>query len=117
MVGADPDTHEEIWAPHVLWDLETVEVTATEAMEAAEGGGRGREVRQEAEEFLKSRLASSPQPSKHIEEEAEARGISVGGALKRARKRLGVEVYKQPGRTDAGWFMRLPKVQSYARNE
>src|SRR5215475_7329740 len=38
MVGNDPDAG-EIWAPYVLWDSEHVEVTATEAMEAAEGGG------------------------------------------------------------------------------
>jgi hypothetical protein len=27
-VGNDPDTNVEIWAPHVLWDTEHVEVTS-----------------------------------------------------------------------------------------
>jgi hypothetical protein len=64
-VGNDPDTNVEIWAPHVLWDSEHVEVTATEAMEAAEsGGGSARARRKEAEDFLRSKLASGPVPQK-----------------------------------------------------
>ena len=116
-VGNDPDTDAEIWAPHVIWDSEHVEVTATEAMEAAESGGASaRERRKEAEEFLKSRLAAGPVPTKDIEEEAKARGISVGGALKRARKDLGVRVFKQPGKTDSGWYMQMPEVPQYDRD-
>jgi putative DNA primase/helicase len=116
-IGNDPDTDVEIWAPHVEWDNETVEVTATEAMEAAEAGkGPARERRGEAEEFLKSKLVDGPVPTKDIEEEARAQGISVGGALKRARKELGVVVFKQPGQLDAGWFMKLPEVRRYDRD-
>jgi AAA domain len=59
-VGNDPDSEEEIWAPHVIWDSTHVEVTATEAMEAAEGGGARRAAQREAEEFLKSKLAHGP---------------------------------------------------------
>jgi hypothetical protein len=115
-VGNDPDTDVEIWAPHVEWDNETVEVTATEAMEAAEGRGLGKERRKEAEEFLKSKLAAGPVPTKEIEEEAKARGISVVGALPRARLELGVKVFKQPGRTDSGWCWELPKAPRHDRD-
>jgi hypothetical protein len=59
MVGHDPDTNEEIWAPHVVWDTKHVEVTATEAMEAADGGGTKRAAQREAEEFLRSRDRSN----------------------------------------------------------
>lgn len=111
-VGYDSDTEVEIWAPHVEWDSETIEVTATEAMEAAESGkGPARERREEAEEFLKSRLAAGPVLTKDIEEEAKAQGISIMGALKRARKELGVQVFRKTA--DAGWFMKLPEVPRY----
>ena len=85
-VGNDPDTNVEIWAPHVLWDSEHVEVTATEAMEAAEGGGRrctspaqgGRGVSQ-------VETGRRPSPSANdIEEEAKARlHFSIASAATR----------------------------------
>jgi putative DNA primase/helicase len=112
LVGNDPDTDAEIWAPHVEWDSHTVEVTATEAMEAAEGGGRGH-VRKEAEEFLRTRLASGPVHIDDVEEEAKANGISLNGALKRARKKLGVQAWKEKGKLDGRWFWELPKVGSW----
>jgi putative DNA primase/helicase len=116
-VGNDPETGVEIWAPHVVWSDEHVEVTATEAMEAAESGGASaRERRKEAEEFLRSRLAAGPMPTKDLEEEAKAHGISVSGALKRARKDLGVRVCKQPGKMDSGWLLELPEVPKYDRD-
>jgi hypothetical protein len=111
-VGNDPDTG-AIWAPHVLWHNEHVEVTATEAMEAAEGGGSRRASRKEAEEFLREKLAHGPVPAIEIEEEAKARLISVSGALRRARKDLGVKVSKERGRTDGGWFWELPQGPRY----
>ena len=34
-VGADPDTGRPIWAPFIVWDSGYVDITATEAMQAA----------------------------------------------------------------------------------
>jgi hypothetical protein len=79
-------------------------------MEAAESGGAGKERAMEAEEFLQSRLAGGPVPTKDIEDEAKQLGISVSGALKRARKKLGVTVFKEGGRSDGVWHMALPKA-------
>jgi putative DNA primase/helicase len=111
-VGNDPDTDVEIWAPHVLWDSQHVEVTATEAMEAAESGGGGaRARRKEAEEFLRSRLAGGPVLQKDLEEEAKANCIS-DRTLRRAKSDLGVKAAKQGG-TGGGWVWELPKVPRY----
>jgi len=86
-------------------------------MEAAEsGGGSARAKRKEAEEFLKTRLASGRVPIKEIEEEAKAHGISVTGALRRAKTELGVNVFKQAGKIDSGWFWKLPKVSQYGQD-
>jgi putative DNA primase/helicase len=114
MVGHDPETNEEIWAPHVVWDTKHVEVTATEAMEAADGGTK-RAAQREAEEFLRSTLANGPVPAKQIEEEAEARDISVVGALRRAKRKLGVRVRKEGGRVDGGWVWELPETTATVR--
>src|SRR4029077_20860914 len=68
-VGHDPESNIEIMAPHIIWDSQHVEVTATEAMEAAEGGGSKRAAQREAEEFLRAKLAHGPALKKEIEEE------------------------------------------------
>jgi AAA domain len=109
-VGRDPDTQEPIWAPHVVWDSQHVEVTATEAMEAAEGGGTKRAAQREAEEFLKSKLGRGPVSKEEIEEEAGALDISVSGALKRAKKTLQIKTWKEKGKVDGKWFWELPSA-------
>ena len=108
VVGNDPETKEPIAAPHVEWDIEHVEVTATEAIEAAEGGNRGHTARREAEEFLRSKLAHGPVVKKDVEDEATANDISLKGALKRARTALNVRTWKEKGKVDGDWFWELP---------
>jgi putative DNA primase/helicase len=115
MIGADPDTHSEIWAPHVHWDSQTVEVTATEAMEAADGSGGARARRKEAEEFLQTRLAYGPVPQKDIEEEAHANCISRA-TLRRAKAELRVVATKERGKVSGGWIWELPKAPQYDRD-
>lgn len=107
VVGVDAECGEEIYAPHVVWDSQHVEVTATEAMEA-EAGGTKRAVQREAEDFLKSKLAHGPLTKKEIEEEAEALDISITGALKRAKLKLGVKTWKEKGKVDGNWMWELP---------
>jgi hypothetical protein len=109
MVGHDPQTGEEIWAPHVEWDSQHVEVTANEAMEAAEGGGNRQAARREAEEFLRSKLAYGPVSQKEIEEEADAQDISPKGALRRAKKKLGIKAKKEKGKIDGAWMWEMPE--------
>lgn len=109
-VGRDPDTQEPIWAPHVVWDSQHVEVTATEAMEAAEGSGTKRAAQWEAEDFLKSKLAHGAVSKEEIEDEAEALDISVSSALKRAKKKLQVKTWKEKGKVDGKWFWELPAI-------
>src|SRR5262249_10507316 len=111
MVGHDPEDHTEIWAPYVEWDSKHVKVTATEAMEAeATGGGSRRAAQREAEDFLKSKLRHAPMRKKDLEEEAEANGISVTGALKRAKNKLQVKAWKEKGKLDGDWFWELPSL-------
>jgi len=107
-VGRDPDTEESIWAPHVVWDSEHVKVTATEAMEAEAGGGGARAARREAEEFLRSRLASGPVLQTALKDEAQAHDISIA-TLRRAKKELGVVSKKGDGEIDGQWLWELPK--------
>jgi hypothetical protein len=115
MVGRDPKTQSEIWAPHVLWDSEHVKITATEAMEAEAGGGGARARRQEAEDFLKSRLAYGPVLQTEIEEEARANSISVS-TLRRAKKDLKVQPKKE-AKIDGKWLWELPKTIAVGQND
>jgi putative DNA primase/helicase len=108
MVGNDPDTQAEIWAPHVLWDSQHVKVTATEAMEAEAGGGSGRAARREAEDFLRERLAAGPVAQADLKDEAEANDISFR-TLRRAKKELGITAHKEDAKKDGKWLWELPK--------
>ena len=106
-VGNDPDTKEEIWAPYVEWGANHVEITATEAMEGASSKGSAK---QEAEEFLRSQLANGPVPQSEIEDAAKAHGISITGALRRARQQLGVIPRKEKGKANGAWTWELPQT-------
>lgn len=116
MVGHDPDTQAEIWAPHVLWDSQHVKVTATEAMEAEAGGGSGRAARREAEDFLRLRLANGPMPQADLKEEAEANDISFS-TLKRAKKELRITANKEDGKKDGKWLWVLPEIVTRHSND
>lgn len=86
-VGHDEKTGEEIWAPYIIWEPEHIDVTATEAMQAANTKSPG--ARDEAKKFLSDLLASGPVPKSDIEEAADANGIS-DRTLFRAKGDLGV---------------------------
>jgi hypothetical protein len=108
-VGTDSKTGESIRAPHVLWAAHHVDVTASEAMQAA-NGGKGPAARDEAKEFLENLLRSGPVPSETIEEAAQAEGISRR-TLFRAKKELGVAAVKDPDDGKWRWELR-PKRAS-----
>ena len=108
-VGHDPELETDIEAPYLIWDREPVELSATQAMEAAAGGSRAKAA-DEAKDFLQSRLAMGPVPHQEIEDEAKARMIALA-TLRRAKKELGVRSFKKRGSTDGEWFWELPSKQ------
>jgi putative DNA primase/helicase len=106
-VGFDQELESEIWAPHVTWDSEHVEVTATQAMEAEAAGGGSRTARREAEEFLTSKLALGAMLRDDLIEEADANGISKR-TLERAKSVLGIKARKERGKVDGRWCWETP---------
>src|SRR5215475_13519556 len=102
-VGYDSRLLVDITAPYIVWHSQHVEITANEAMQAAEGRTRKRE----AKEFLLERLEAGPVDSDDIIEEAKQEGIAVM-TLRRAKKELGIKSRKQKGLTDAPWVWELP---------
>jgi hypothetical protein len=105
-VGFSKRFNKPIAAPHVLWDNNTVKITATEAMEAAAGGSRG-SAKDEAKDFLHSRLAMGPLKADDIYAEAKARCIAIA-TLKRAKRELRIISEKEHGKVTGDWFWRLP---------
>jgi hypothetical protein len=103
-VGRDPETGQEIWAPHVIWESQYVDVTATEAMQAATSN-KAPAARDEAKKFLKDELANGPKAVKKIEDAAEGNGISWR-TVERAKRDLHVTARK--GALDEGWTWELP---------
>ena len=106
LVGTDPETKEEIWAPHIEWGSDYVEITANEAMQAEAGGNRGRAERREAKDFLQDRLADGPVKQAELFEEAEAAGLSKS-TLQRAKRDLKIASKKGKG-LDNAWTWELP---------
>jgi putative DNA primase/helicase len=97
----------DIVSSYLCWDSDPVEVTAQEALAAAnEAAKKHSDAMKEAKDFLLDLLAGGPVPAEEGKEKAEAAGIS-DRTLARARKRLGVIAEKDivfQGR----WMWRLP---------
>lgn len=101
-VGVDTETGEPIFAPHILWEDNHIDVSAAEAMQATKSPA----ARDEAKQFLADILANGPVLKTEIVEAAEAHGISER-TLFRAKKDLGIVVEKDR-KKDGKWYWRLP---------
>jgi DNA polymerase len=102
VIGTDPQTGADIKTPGVVWE-EAVDLTADQAIAASKadkGSPSGAVV------FLLDILANGPVPKKIIQERAVARGLSED-QLDRAKRKMSVAAFKQPGKIDGGWFWSL----------
>jgi hypothetical protein len=102
-VGRDPETGASIWAPHIVWFPQHVDITASEAMQAATEG-RSPTARDDAKQFLSTALADGPMGQAEIIDAAKADLISEK-TLRRAKKDLKI-ISKKNG--SGGWSWRLP---------
>jgi putative DNA primase/helicase len=75
VVGQDAKSNAPISAPYIVWDINHVDVTATEAMSAATEA-KSPAARDAAKQFLRDLLADGPVKRTEIEEAADANGIS-----------------------------------------
>lgn len=97
-----------IVAPYVQWDDAPVDVTADQAIAAANHYAKDGGSLREAREFLSELLASGPIDAKEGREAAEANGISTR-TLERARKELKVKAARTGGLgSKGGWTWSLP---------
>jgi hypothetical protein len=103
-VGHDKKLGVDIEAPYIVWYPQHVEVTANEAMQAADG--RSAYAKREARDFLLERLEAGPAKADDLFEEAEQIGIAKI-TLKRAKKDLGVKSRKTAGKFDGAWTWEL----------
>jgi putative DNA primase/helicase len=102
-VGHDSKLGVDIKAPFIVWHPQHVEITANEAMQAAEG----RTAKREAREFLLERLEAGPVNYDDLIEEAKQEGIAEK-TLRRAKKELGIKSRKARGAVDGAWTWELP---------
>lgn len=110
-IGHDRQTGVTIEAPHIVWHPQHVDITATEAMEAAATGQTSHtQARDDAKKFLADILATGPVSKHEVEEAAEANCISER-TLWRAKTELGV-IAKKSG-LNAGWTWELPQMQNW----
>jgi Bifunctional DNA primase/polymerase, N-terminal/AAA domain len=104
-VGVDKATGKVIWAPHIVWDPQYVDVTAVEAMQAA-ADSKSPGARDAAQKFLREMLAAGPVAKQEIEEAAKANCIS-DATLRRAKDALNIVAKKSDFK--AGWTWQLPE--------
>jgi AAA domain/Bifunctional DNA primase/polymerase, N-terminal len=102
LVGTDAHSGKEIWAPHVIWESQYIDVTAAEAMQAA-ADNRAPAARDQARRFLEQILANGPMLQTEIAEAAKANCIAER-TLRRAKHELDVVVEREGIR----WTWRLP---------
>jgi RecA-family ATPase len=105
-VGRDEETHKDIYAPHVVWGSEHIQVTAAEAMQAEADGGQSDYAQKEARKFLVERLSSGAVKYADLLEDAKLNGISER-TLRRAKRKLGIQVRKEK-KIDGNWLWELP---------
>jgi len=91
-VGTDKKTGEPISAPHIIWQSDYVDITASEAMQAA-AESKAPAARDTAKNFLKQMLSNDPMSAADIEEAAEADGIATR-TLYRAKAELKIRAVK-----------------------
>ena len=115
-VGKDEDTGETISAPYIIWEPKHVDVTATEAMAAA-NENKSPVTRDAAKKFLLKILANGPVAKKEIDEAAEANCIS-DATLRRAKDELNVEAEKDRTSPNGPWTWHLPnQPKHWARSD
>jgi putative DNA primase/helicase len=103
-VGYDNALDKAIDGPYINWGLEHVDMTANDAMAAADG--RKNSARREAQDFLRERLSSGPVKADDIEDEAFHEGISKR-TLKRAKSELKIRSKRQGG-SHGEWYWHMP---------
>jgi hypothetical protein len=108
-VGNDPKSGNEIIAPHIIWGSDHVDVTATEAMQAAVDSGSPSR-RGNAKEFLIDMLSAGPVASADILEAAKENGIAQA-TLYRAKNELKIKARKDGPAKDGErtWQWSLPE--------
>jgi putative DNA primase/helicase len=93
-------------APLADWEPEPVTETADEAMRPA-GSDEERAPLEEAKAFLWEVLAFGPLPVPRIEKDARGAGHSPA-TIRRAKKALGIEAYRDGFGPGGKWHWRLP---------
>jgi putative DNA primase/helicase len=103
-IGNDSRTKQDITAPYIEWHAQHVDVTATEAMQAAIANKTPTQ-RDAAKKFLQGMLTAGPVPQAQVEDAAKGNGISKR-TLERAKHELNIVATKDgEGGT---WSWRLP---------
>jgi putative DNA primase/helicase len=110
-VGTDEETGMTITAPHIIWHPEPVDVTASEAMQAA-GGSKSPSSLDAAKRFLEEQLADGPVAKTDIDDAAEASCISER-TLRRAKDDLKITPKKDGPNNTWRWHL-PPKKQNRA---
>jgi putative DNA primase/helicase len=86
-VGSSKKTGKPIHAPYIVWDTTPIDITATEALQAA-AESKSPSARDTAKDFIVTLLNDGPVDSSEVLKAVEANGISKT-TLNRARKDLG----------------------------
>jgi DNA polymerase len=106
-VGADHRNNKPIIAPFIVWETGYVDISATEALQAA-SENKSPAATDEAKRFLLDMLANGPVAKKEIEDAAEGCEISLA-TLRRAKRILRVIAEKDRASPTGGWFWKLPQ--------
>jgi putative DNA primase/helicase len=109
-VGTDEEAGKEIWAPHVIWENQYVDVTAVEAMQAAVDN-KSPAAKDEAVKLLRELLKHGPIAQQEIKDAAEGNAIAWA-TLRRAKDTLDVVAQKAKGTMAGVWYWKLPDDQN-----
>jgi hypothetical protein len=114
-VGTSKTTGLPIRRPYIVWQPDPVDITASEALQAAaESKSPGK--RDSVKQFITTLLSNGPAGSKEVLEAAKANGISFR-TLYRAKDELGIDIRKDGPLNEKGertWQWHFPTKQGNA---
>jgi len=111
-VGVSKKTGRLVRAPHIVWQSEPVDITATEALRAL-AESKSPSALEEAKQFLAEQVIDEPVGTSQLQEAAKENGISPR-TLERARKQLRLRPKKDGPKNEKGeitWQWHPPPKQ------
>ena len=116
--GTDHRDGREIFAPHIVWGYDHVEISATQAMRAEANGTAASNPRKAAKEFMVKLLTEHGEMlHEDVAEAIKGEPFSISTVKINIKKEAGIESVKGKGSMTGKWVWRLAPSAANGRGD